>query len=647
MKAIAFTNESKTVDSGHSSRAERSVAGFGFDDLLALTGFDFPNAVNEQYEDGTPIQIEDRMAADFLDLSHIEAARDQSWASHLDGRRLNVMVAKADQRQPWPNTDEDGTPIQIENRMPADFLNLSHIEVGRNQSELGHLDGLMLNVMVAKVDQRQPWPITDEDGTLIQIEDRMAADFLDLSHIEAARNQSWASHLDGLIPSVMVADTAQTQPWPIRGEAVPMVFVNSPDEEHMPWLGSISAEILAADAGNLTKIDPVTIDPLMEQNIMFAMPAPIVDGQLEAQITDFTALDLSVFAGKAALLLDEMGHEALFTNRTIIAHRTATTPMDPAEALLQSDSNQAPQVNSALQSGTLLADIETSPERAEGVVRRMDGISKLAAQRPVLDEPIIQKPGEYLTAAPDVYTPRLQKPGWPIAPTFAQGMVSLAPLDKSGKIETPISEKSVALFPAEVTSREESAQPDLIQAATEQAESFSSTGSGVRAPTVRAPMPALLPSTLPLSATLNMRQADWNERLVEHIERTVNSGLGRIELSLRPKNLGEIQVLIRIQNEETTVQIITETAAAARMLHGGEDRLAQVLDQSGYRLSGFLAQEHGLGAKGGQQGQQGQSSPRRNQPLAEAAQREEASEVATKSIYHTGRNNGSGINMLA
>ena len=163
----------------------------------------------------------------------------------------------------------------------------------------------------------------------------------------------------------------------------------------------------------------------------------------------------------------------------------------------------------------------------------------------------------------------------------------------------------------------------------------------------RTPMPALLPSSLPHSATLNMRQADWNERLVEHIERTVKSGLGSIELSLRPKNLGEIQVLIRIQNEETTVQIITETAAAARMLHGGEDRLAQVLDQSGYRLSGFLAQEHGLGAKGGQQGQQGQSSPRRNKPFAEAAQREEASEVATKSIYHTGRNNGSGINMLA
>ena len=647
MKAIAFTNESKTVDSGHSSRAERSVAGFGFDDLIALTGFDFPNAVSEQCKDGTPIQFEDRIAADFLDLSHIEVERSQSELGHLDGRMLNVMVAEADQVQPWPITDEDGTPIQIEDRMAADFLDLSHIEVGRNQSELGHLDGRMLNVMVAEADQVQPWPITDEDGTPIQIEDRMAADFSDLSHIEAARKQSWASHLDGLMPSVMVADTAQTQPWPIRGEAVPMAFVDSPDEEHMPWLDSISAKILAADAGNLTKIDTVTIDPLMAQNIMFAMPAPIVDAQLQAQITDFTARDLPAMAGQAALLLGEMGHEALFTNHTIIAHRTATTSMDPADALLQADINRAPHVNSALQSGTLLAYIETSPERAEGAARRMDGISKLAAQRPVLDEPIIQKPGEYLTAALDVYTPRLQKPGWPIAPTFAQGMVSLAPLDKSGKIETPISEKSVALFPAEVTSREESAQPDLIQAATERAESFSSAGSVVQAPAVRTPMPALLPSSLPHSATLNMRQADWNERLVEHIERTVNSGLGRIELSLRPKNLGEIQVLIRIQNEETTVQIITETAAAARMLHGGEDRLAQVLDQSGYRLSGFLAQEHGLGAKGGQQGQQGQSSPRRNKPFAEAAQREEASEVATKSIYHTGRNNGSGINMLA
>ena len=144
-----------------------------------------------------------------------------------------------------------------------------------------------------------------------------------------------------------------------------------------------------------------------------------------------------------------------------------------------------------------------------------------------------------------------------------------------------------------------------------------------------------------------MRQEGWGKQLLGHIERMVASGSQRIELSLRPKNLGEIQVLIGMSGEQTTVQIMTETAAAARLLDGGEDRLAQILDQSGYRLSGFSAQEHGSGAQGGQQGQHGHSSPRRNRPLAEAAQREETSEAVATSIYQAGRNHCSGINMLA
>lgn len=170
-----------------------------------------------------------------------------------------------------------------------------------------------------------------------------------------------------------------------------------------------------------------------------------------------------------------------------------------------------------------------------------------------------------------------------------------------------------------------------------------------------APVPAqaaapALPAAVPSAAVLNLRHADWGKQLVSQVERMVANGSQRIEMSLRPKNLGEIQVLIDLRGEQTMVQIVTETAAAARLLGGAEDRLAQMLDQSGYRLSGFSAQEQGSGAQAGlqgQQGQQGQSSPRRNRVAGDAAKQEDASEAPAKGPYSAGRGQSAGINMLA
>lgn len=234
----------------------------------------------------------------------------------------------------------------------------------------------------------------------------------------------------------------------------------------------------------------------------------------------------------------------------------------------------------------------------------------------------------------------------------ATGVVSAlagmpAKQDASDRSDGPTLEKSAVRFAVEAASRAQSFQPDLIKAANEGAEGVSFVSSGVRAPVINAQQPAPFTATLPLAATLNMRQADWGKQLIGHIERTVASGSQRIELSLRPKNLGEIHVLIGMRGEQTTVQIMTETAAAARLLHGGEDRLAQILDQSGYRLSGFSAQEYGSGSLGGQQGQHRHSSSRRNRTLVEAAQREETSEAVATITYQAGRSPGSGINMIA
>lgn len=199
----------------------------------------------------------------------------------------------------------------------------------------------------------------------------------------------------------------------------------------------------------------------------------------------------------------------------------------------------------------------------------------------------------------------------------------------------------------EATLRTETAMLDLVRGAAERSEPVVSTHAAPRPTHSAQPVVSAVPPAMAPAATLNMRQADWGKQLVGHIERMAANGSQRIELSLRPKNLGEIRVMLDLRGDQTLVHLVTETTAAARLLSGAEDRLAQVLDQSGYRLSGFSANEQGAGAQSGQQGQQGQPSPRRNRPAIENAKRDEPTEAATTGAYGADRNQSTGINMLA
>ena len=199
----------------------------------------------------------------------------------------------------------------------------------------------------------------------------------------------------------------------------------------------------------------------------------------------------------------------------------------------------------------------------------------------------------------------------------------------------------------EATLGRETAMLDLVRGVVERSEPVVSTHAAPRPTNSAQPVVPAVPPAMAPAATLNMRQADWGKQLVGHIERMAANGSQRIELSLRPKNLGEIRVMLDLRGDQTLVHLVTETTAAARLLSGAEDRLAQVLDQSGYRLSGFSANEQGAGAQSGQQGQQGQPSPRRNRPAIENAKRDEPTEAATTSAYGADRNQSTGINMLA
>jgi len=115
--------------------------------------------------------------------------------------------------------------------------------------------------------------------------------------------------------------------------------------------------------------------------------------------------------------------------------------------------------------------------------------------------------------------------------------------------------------------------------------------------------------TFASALVLNTRDVQWGQRLVAQIEKLSSNGEGKLELSLRPKNLGDMHISLEFKGDEAQVRIVTETSAASRVLIGTEDRLAQMLDAAGFKLSSLSASsEGGLGQGLGQHTRQKQQS---------------------------------------
>ncbi len=121
-------------------------------------------------------------------------------------------------------------------------------------------------------------------------------------------------------------------------------------------------------------------------------------------------------------------------------------------------------------------------------------------------------------------------------------------------------------------------------------------------------------NNLNMLQTLDMAKANWNEMLLQRVQKGLAGGKDQLDFQLNPRNLGKMQISLVMQNDRTNIQIQTETSAAAAMLSDAEGRLAQMLDAAGLRLGNLIsAQSQGFGGNsfGGQ-------ADRQNQPQAMA-----------------------------
>ena len=84
---------------------------------------------------------------------------------------------------------------------------------------------------------------------------------------------------------------------------------------------------------------------------------------------------------------------------------------------------------------------------------------------------------------------------------------------------------------------------------------------------------------------LNMLDRNWSTSLLNKIEKGIRNGDETLEISLKPRNLGNLKISLSLNNDSAKINIVTENSSAALLLSEAESKLSQMLENTGLKLS--------------------------------------------------------------
>ena len=102
-----------------------------------------------------------------------------------------------------------------------------------------------------------------------------------------------------------------------------------------------------------------------------------------------------------------------------------------------------------------------------------------------------------------------------------------------------------------------------------------------------------------------MLSKTWGNKLIEKIEKSIADGIEKLEITLTPKSLGKLNVIINMQDSVAKINIIAESSSVAALLGESETKLSQMMEANGLKLASLqtLTQQFGHNKKGKEQPQ--------------------------------------------
>ena len=90
---------------------------------------------------------------------------------------------------------------------------------------------------------------------------------------------------------------------------------------------------------------------------------------------------------------------------------------------------------------------------------------------------------------------------------------------------------------------------------------------------------------------LDLMENNWDEKLSSLIKDSIKNNANKIEIDIKPKNLGKIRLEVRVENESTKIDITAENAETANILSDNVNKINDLINKE--KEFNFLAENKG------------------------------------------------------
>jgi len=106
------------------------------------------------------------------------------------------------------------------------------------------------------------------------------------------------------------------------------------------------------------------------------------------------------------------------------------------------------------------------------------------------------------------------------------------------------------------------------------------------APQNLTPLSSSPASSLSLSMGENIQNSNWSQQLTQQVSYMVRGGVQQAEVRLNPAHLGPMEIKLSINDDQATVNFVTQHAPVRDAVDAALPRLKEMLEQQGLNLAG-------------------------------------------------------------
>ena len=88
--------------------------------------------------------------------------------------------------------------------------------------------------------------------------------------------------------------------------------------------------------------------------------------------------------------------------------------------------------------------------------------------------------------------------------------------------------------------------------------------------------------------TLNLMESSWGEKFSKMVRNAVTNGLNKVEITLKPKSLGKINLDISVKDNVTKIQINAENQESANLLNENLGKINELIESKNDKFSNFF-----------------------------------------------------------